>query len=313
MKQELKKMGKQRMKNLTSFSGVYPMLFALFETDGLLSRQAMRKQVKAAIKHRPHGIAILGLASEVNKLAYAERRTLLEWVAEDNAGELPLAVTVAEPSIASQIEFISAAKAAGADWVILQPPPVPGASERELVRFFGAVAEKSTLPVGLQIAPQYLGSGMSADGLLTLNRNHPNVCVLKLETTAFGIARLGEATGGRFTLFNGRAGVEMVESLKAGAVGIIPGGECYDRLAKIYNQVCSSNPNEQRSGIVLYQELLPLLIMLMDSIDTFLTHAKPLLCQRLAIAESGIRSPSSTPTEFGQQVVRQYAEYLGPL
>lgn len=295
------------------YSGVYPMLFALFGSDGSLSRQAMRKQVQAAVKHRPHGIAVLGLASEVNKLTYAERRTLLEWVAEDNGGQLPLAVTVAEPSIASQVEFVRAAKGLGAQWAILQPPPVPGASEPELVRFFGHVADRSELPIGLQIAPQYLGSGVGVEGLLSLNRNHPNVSILKLETTAFAISRLIKATDGRFTVFNGRAGVEMVECMMAGAVGTIPGGECYDRLTTIYNKVSSGGPSDRKEGIALYQELLPLLVMLMDSIDTFLAHAKPLLCHRLALAESSIRPPSSTPTEFGLEIVRQYAERLGPL
>ena len=301
------------MSDKQEFFGVYPMLFALFDDDGSLSRSAMRKQVEAVLKHRPHGMAVLGLATEVNKLTYRERMTLLEWVADDNSGEVPLAVTVAEPSIAAQIEFVAAAKSAGAQWVILQPPPVSGASEAELVRFFGKVADKAQIPVGLQIAPQYLGSGMGAQSLLTLNRNHPNVLILKLETTAFSIARLKDATEGRFTLFNGRAGVEMVECLDAGAVGVIPGGECYDRLARIYDKVRSGKVADVREGVELYHELLPLLVMLMDSMDTFLTHAKPLLCQRLSLAEASIRPPASALTAFGSEIIRKYAEMLGPL
>ena len=54
---------------------------------------------------------------------------------------LPLAVTVAEPSVHGQAAFVRAAKDAGADWVILQPPAVTGLTETELLRFFGAVAD----------------------------------------------------------------------------------------------------------------------------------------------------------------------------
>ena len=295
------------------FSGVYPMLFALFDAEGKLSRDAMRIQVNAVRRHRPHGVGILGLASEVNKLTSLERRSLLEWVAEDLAGELPLSVTIAGPSVAAQVEFVKAAKELGGQWVILQPPPVVGVAEGELVRFFGAVADASEIPVAIQIAPQYLGSGLSLEGLATLNRNHSNVSILKLEASALSLARLADATEGRFTLFNGCAGAQMVECIRAGAAGVIPGGESYDKLARIYEKVTSGDPAEERVGVEEYRAILPLLMMLAETIDTFLSHAKPLLCRRLSIENDHVRPPSQEPTSFGQEVIREYAARLGAL
>ena len=84
------------MQSRSGFSGVYPMVFALFDGRGRLAREPMRRQVEAIVRHKAHGIAILGMATEVNKLSTAERRTILDWVAEDTAGAIPLAVTVAE-------------------------------------------------------------------------------------------------------------------------------------------------------------------------------------------------------------------------
>ena len=111
-------------------------------------------------------------------------------------GKLPLAVTVAEPSVAGQIAFVRAAAAAGADWVILQPPPVRNASEDEYLRFFGAVADHSDVPVAIQNAPEYIGIGLSIRGLKTLRRNHPNVVAVKAESAALDVARLIEETRG---------------------------------------------------------------------------------------------------------------------
>src|SRR3546814_3739485 len=98
----------------------------------------------------------------------------MEWAAGDIGGRVPLAVTIAEATVPCQVEMARAAKAVGAGWIILQPPPVSGLPEAEYVRFFGAVAERTDLPVAVQNAAQYIGIGLSVDGLVALNRNHPN-------------------------------------------------------------------------------------------------------------------------------------------
>ena len=58
----------------TDFRGVYPILYAFFGADGRLDRAAMRRQVEACIRGGAHGIAALGLATEVNKLTDSEKR-----------------------------------------------------------------------------------------------------------------------------------------------------------------------------------------------------------------------------------------------
>src|SRR5471032_2830587 len=116
---------KQGRENMAKgkFHGIYPMLYTFFDAAGGLDRDAMRRQVDACIKAGAHGIAILGIVGEYNKMDVGERLAVLNSVAEDIDGRVPLAVTVPEPSIAGQIAFVKAAEAARASWVILQPPP----------------------------------------------------------------------------------------------------------------------------------------------------------------------------------------------
>ena len=111
--------------------------------------------------------------------------------------------------------------------------------ESELIRFFGAVADKSPITVAIQNAPQYLGIGLSVAGIKALNRAHPNVTILKLEATALAISALVEATEGAVDVFNGRGGIEMPDTMRAGAVGNIPGGETYDVLTKVFDRMAS--------------------------------------------------------------------------
>ena len=301
------------MKTKSGFFGVYPMVYALFDDKGNLARDPMRRQIQSMLKHKVHGIGVLGLASEVNKLSTAERRQLMEWVAEDIGGKVPLTVTVAETSVGGQIEFVKAAAAVGAKWAILQPPLVKHVPESELIRFFGAVADASPIPIAIQNAPEYLGIGLSNAGVRALHRAHPNFSIIKLEATAISIASLLNDVEGELDVFNGRDGIEMLDSMRAGAVGIIPGGEAFDVLARAFDHMASGTEAGIAEAERLYAKVLPLLILLMESMDTFLVYGKPVLGHRLGIAETKPRLPSTPPTAFGLAMAKRYAEMLGKL
>jgi 4-hydroxy-tetrahydrodipicolinate synthase len=300
-------------RSKSGFWGVYPMVYALFDKDERLSRELMRAQIRALLRHKVHGIAVLGLASEVNKLSTAERRTLLAWAAEDIGGEAPLAVTIAEPSVHGQIEFIRAAAELGAKWAILQPPHVKSVRERELVRFFGAVAEGSPILLGIQNAPEYLGVGLSNAGLKEINAAHPNVAIVKVEATAIAIGRLIEETEDALDVFNGRGGVEITDSLRAGAVGCIPGAEVADLLVRLFERMASGSKEGEAEADRIYAELLPLLVVLGENMDTFLAYGKAVMGHRLGIDGLAPRAPFTPPTAFGLSLIRRYAEKLGPL
>jgi 2-keto-3-deoxy-L-arabinonate dehydratase len=294
----------------TSFHGIYPILYAYFDANGAPLREPLRAQVEASIRHKAHGVAILGLATETNKLDTNERRRILEWTAEAVADRVPLAVTVAEPSVHGQAAFVRAAKEAGADWVILQPPPVTGMSEPELLRFFGAVADSTDLPIAIQNAAQFLGVGLSNAGLKTLNRQHPNVCLLKGEAPAHVVERLVADTGGAFRVFNGRGGMELPETLRAGCVGMIPAPECFDVQVAIYEAMRAGRDDEAER---LYREILPLIAFMMSSIDTFICYGKRIVARRLGIETVLDRAPCQRPTEFGLLMSERLSAGLGPL
>jgi dihydrodipicolinate synthase/N-acetylneuraminate lyase len=291
------------------FHGIYPILYAFFDGAGAPLREPIVAQVEAAVRNGAHGVAVLGLATETNKLVERERREIMAWTAEALAKRLPLAVTVAEPSVHGQVDFCRAAKAAGADWVILQPP-AGGFAEAEYIRFFGGVAERVDLPVALQNAAQFLGVGLTNAGLRTLHRNHPNVCLLKGEAPAHVIRRLIEDTEGVFRVFNGRGGLELPDNLRAGCVGMIPAPECFDVQVAIYELMSAA---DEAAAEVRYREILPLITFMMSSIDTFICYGKRLTARRLGIAAVHDRAPCQHPTEFGLAMLERLGAGLGRL
>ncbi|CAG0971798.1 4-hydroxy-tetrahydrodipicolinate synthase [Burkholderiales bacterium] len=296
--------------DLSRLHGVTPILYAFFDAEGAPARAPIVAQVEAAIRHHVHGVAVLGIATETNKLDVAERRTIMEWTAEAVGRRVPLAVTVAEPSVHGQVAFVRAARDAGADWVILQPPPVSGLAEVEYLRFFGAVADASPLPVAIQNAAQFLGIGLSNAGLATLNRNHPNVCLLKGEAPAAAVARLIEDTDGVFRVFNGRGGLELPDCLRAGCAGVIPATECFDVQVAVYEAMRAGREDEAERR---YREMLPLVTFMMSSIDTFVCYGKRIVARRLGLGEVHDRAPAQRPSPFGLAMMERFLAALPAL
>ncbi len=290
--------------------GIYPMLYAFFNAQDGLDRHATRRQVQAFVDNGAHGMAVLGLGTEVNKLSDRERRQLVDWVAEELAGRLPLAITINAPTVDAQVEFAKFAHSRGASWVILQPPPERGVPEEFFIRFFGAVADRVDLPVAIQNAPEYLGVGLTPAGVKALARNHPNFRILKGEGPALTIRQVIEETGDSVTVFNGRGGLELIDNLRAGCAGMIPASDTFDRQARIFDLL---REGAETHAEALYREVLPAIVFVMQSLDTLHTYGKRIAAMRLGLGEVFDRAPALRPSAFGMRCAQRYAAALGPL
>jgi 4-hydroxy-tetrahydrodipicolinate synthase len=295
------------------FRGVYAILYTFFNADGTIDQSAMRRQVDACVKAGCHGIAILGIVSEYNKMNLNERRRMLDIVAEALAGRVPLAVTIGEPSVAGQQELAAAAAEAGASWLILQPPPVKGIPEGELLRFFGAVAERASLPVGIQNNPIHLDVWLGDQALKTLNRNHPNVSLLKADVPVTMLQRTIAETEGALDVFCGLAGREMPMCLKAGAVGCVPAPDLVDVQSRIFDLMATGRAEDEREADRLHRQILPLLDFMMQAPEHLLCYGKRFFAKRIGLGDIHPRAPALTPTAFGTSVVDYYAAGIGPL
>ena len=291
-----------------SFSGVYPILYAFSGPDGRLDEAAMRRQVRACLAVGAHGIAVLGLITEVARLTEEERRAIIAWTAEEIAGRVPLAVTIAGAGIDVQIAAAREAAALGADWVVFQPP-ADCEDERPLIRAFGRAADALDIPFGIQNAPQYLGRGLGTAAIRDLHRAHPNFTVLKGEAPATEIARLVEECGGALSVFNGRGGLELPDILRAGCVGMIPAPECCDIQIRIFEAMRRGDEDEADA---LYRQALPLIVFVMQSIEASLTYGKRVVAWRLGFDTVHDRDPALAPTAFGLARARAHSAFLPP-
>lgn len=291
--------------------GIYPILYAYFDAAGRLDEAAMRRQVRLCLAGGAHGIAVLGLATEVNKLSAAEKRDVVRWAAEEIAGRVPLAVTVAEATAPLAARFVLEAEQMGAAWCILQPPPVRGLPEAEYISWYAdvahRVARRSQMPLGIQNAAAYIGVGLSVRGIQELAQMSPNITLLKAEDSAVDVARIVEATG--LTVFNGRAGLELPDCLRAGCVGMIPAPECADVQARIFDAMAAG---DEEGAEREYRRVAPMIAFAMQGVAMFLCYGKRMTAWRMGLPEVVERAPSLAPTEFGLACARRFADALGP-
>jgi 4-hydroxy-tetrahydrodipicolinate synthase len=117
-------------------------------------------------------------------------------------------------------------------------------------------------------------------------------------------------TGGRLANFNGRGGLEIIENLDGGNAGIIPAPEIVDRLIAIYRAWCAG---EDAKAEAAYREILPVLTLVMQGIDSLLIYGKRLAAQRLGLPEPIQRNPALKPTALGLTALARWSKGLGPL
>lgn len=295
---------------MSGFRGVYPILYAFFDRQGRIDDGLMRLQVDRCIEAGAHGIAVLGLVTEVHKLDLDERRHMVEVVGRAIGGRVPYAVTVGEPSVHGQIEFARMAQAHGASWVILQPPAVKGLAEVEYTRFLGQVADALDLPVAVQNNPINMDVSLSNASLLRLCDEHANVTMLKGEGPAIAVAELIAASRGRYAVFAGHGGKEYISNFLSGCVGLIPAPDCLDHQLHLHRLLADRQLDQAEA---LHARLLPLVLFMTNSVPNLLCYGKRLFAERIGVREVHARAPEMQPTEFGLAEVRRMTRGWGPL
>lgn len=289
---------------MSDWRGIYPVLYAFWGKDGRLDETAMRKQVEFCIAARAHGITVLGLVTEVHKMDVKERRRLVEIVGDAIGGRVPYAVTVAEPSAEGQIEFARSAAAAGADWVILQPPPVSGTTASDVIRFFGRVADAIDVTVAVQNNPVNLSVSLGVEGLVDLNRQHPNIGILKGEGWSVDIARAIDGSGGAYSVFGGHGGIEFPALLRAGGAGLIPAPDFLAAQVRLFELWTKGRVDEAEA---IHRRLLPAIVFMSRSVPGMLCYGKRLFAQQAEIEIFEERQPAQIPTVFGLKELERFA------
>jgi 4-hydroxy-tetrahydrodipicolinate synthase len=287
--------------------GIQAILYALFNADETIDRGAMRRQIDICVASGVTAIGALGLATEVSKLSERERRELMTSVSEDVGGRLPTYFTIYANSVAEQIAQARHAEQLKASYIILQPPAVGAYAGAEYIRFFGRIADATTLPVAIQNAPAYMGRGLTGEEIRDLVTQHPNVSLLKGEGPVVDIKSVIDITAGRIPVFNGRGGLELTDNWRAGCAGMILAPDTIDRSVAIWKALDDKREGDAERA---YADVLPAIVFIMQSVESLICYGKRIFAARAGLSVHD-RAPALRPTPMGLAIVKRHAAQLG--
>lgn len=290
--------------------GIYPMLYAFFDAaGGGLDREAFRQQIEVCIGAGCHGIALLGLLTEVKTQTPDERQTLVRWAAEDIADRVPLMATIAGSSLDEVIGLSDAAVTDGADFLILQPPLGAKPSSAELLEFYSVAMAATKAEIGIQNAPEFLGVGLNPEEVIALRKRHANFTLMKGEGPVAHVKPFIDAMGSDFVIFNGRGGLELPDNLLAGCAGMIPAPDCTDVQIAIYEAVRSG---DIAHAMRLYEFILPYVVFAMQNLDVAILYGKRMFAKRAGIdTDATCRAPMLAPSAFFDEALERWSARFG--
>jgi len=270
---------------------VYPAICTPFAEDGAVDLEAQRRVVRFALECGSHGIVAFGLAGEVPKLSADERKLLTDVIIDETAGAVPVFVGVGAPSTPASIELARYAEAAGASCVVVPAPMVGALGDGALADYFVNIAAAVSLPVMIQDAPHHLGVRLGAELVRKVGARADNVRLVKLEAGPAEMSRWLDRLGGEYSIWGGDGGMYLLDCVRSGAAGIIPGVDLVDLLVQVYE---ADERGESAFADERLRDVLPVLVFAMqDSIDHYNNCAKHILVRRGVLEHDGLRSPAS--------------------
>ena len=208
--------------------GIAPILITPFDENGAIDAAGLRRIVRFEVEGGVHAIGINGFASEAYKMTDDERRQTVEIVASELAGALPLIIGIAPNSLEAAVEQARQFARFQPAALMTLPPPTMDNGAQALVEFYVDFGNAADSPIILQQAPhiaQYRHTELQAEALAEIADRAPAVATFKLEGpgSAAKMKELAPLLRGEASMLGGGGGITVLEELRNGAAGLIPG------------------------------------------------------------------------------------------
>lgn len=300
------------MKNIKTtklLKGIFPILYSFYNKNNSIDLTLMREQISLICKIKSHGIASLGLATEVNKLNLKEKTKIIELVAEVSEKKIPNVVTIQSNNLEEYKKLINIAKSNYADWIILQPLLKKNIKDSDCYNFFNKLIPltKGTI-VGVQNAKEYLGVGLNSVHINKLYNKYPNFRAIKGEASSVFMQEEIKKYPKDLVVFNGRGGQEIIDNLMIGCNGIVPCLDGADKLIQIYNYIKLKKIDKAEKE---YRNIIPIIVFIMQSIESLVCYGKRICAYRMGVNNVYDRKPFLQPTAYGINKSKKIAKLLG--
>lgn len=261
-----------------TLGGVLPVISTPFDARDDVDENLLVKEVDWLVSSGVDGVTI-GMVSEVLRLSDCERRAVTTTVVAAAAGRVPVVTSVGAESTKAALALAEHAQQAGAAAVMAIPPVGVSLTDEEILEYYRALLDHTTVPVIVQDASGYLGRPLSLSLYVELlDAYEPEHVLFKPEATPIGprLSALRDATAGRARVFEGTGGIALIDSYRRGIIGTMPGPEVPWAVLALWRAL---KHDDWVTAQRVHGALAPL-ISLQTSLDAFVAVEKYILARQ---------------------------------
>jgi 4-hydroxy-tetrahydrodipicolinate synthase len=271
-----------------AITGIFNILATPFDAEQNVDMDSLRTLVNFQLDKGAYGLTILGVLGEAAKLSVDERNTVMRTVIETVDGRVPIVVGTSHPDTPTCISLSQSAIDAGADGVMIAPPPMDNATDDDVFKLYQHLSGEINTAIVVQDFPKVNNVFMSPDVIARIADELPNCRHLKLEdpplmekTTA-----ILERTE-NVEIFGGLGGMFLLEELQRGSAGTMTGFAFTEILVAIFQ---AHQKGDDAEATRIFDHYLPL-IRYENQPEINLTIRKEILRRRGAMAHATPRDP----------------------
>jgi 4-hydroxy-tetrahydrodipicolinate synthase len=273
------------MKELFPLHGIVSVLNTPFTKENKIAIDALLTNVQEALRAGVAGFLVPAMASEVHKLSYAEKLSMVEAVMESVNNKVPVFAGTSSATLSESRKILQDYLRLGCKHVLVQ---LPYSSKVLFKQDFYTLADLGPEVIMLQDWDAH-GYGLPDDLIMELFDEVSSFQCLKVETVPAGAkySRMLELSDGQLNISGGWAVSQMPEGLQRGVHAFMPTG-----MHWIYTKIF----NNYRKGAVeqaidLFNQVLPVLAFSNQHLDISIHFFKRLLWKQGIYPTSNVREP----------------------
>ena len=241
--------------------GVLPVIPTLFTSDNRIDVPAQKAVVGFALEHGARAVVCPAVASEYDYLSLEERKALVELVAGEVDGRVPMIGGASGRTVEDVVAAGQDCIRFGINHLMIMAPHGLGRDLEKHKQFLARAGEQlHGARIILQNAPAPIGAGLDCEAIAELVESNPMVAYVKEETlpsgpaiTAVSNRKIPHLKG----VIGGGGSRYMIDELNRGALAAMPAVELLDLHVGIYEAFTNGHPAKARE---LYRASLPLLL-----------------------------------------------------
>ena len=239
------------------WEGIMPAVTTKFTTKDTLDLAMFSQNIKVQLEAGVHGIVLGGTLGEASTLEDSEKRTLTAETVKIVAGKIPVMINIAEQTTKGAIDAANKAEEDGASGLMMLPPMRYSAGDREVLEYFKAVANNSSLPIMVYNNPVDYKTEVTLDMFDVLLKYETIQAVKESTRDISNVTRIKNRFGNRLKIMTG-VDTLALESLLMGADGWVAGLVCAfpAETVAIYEL---QKAGKIKEALKIYRWFLPLL------------------------------------------------------